>query len=191
MTNDNNGFFTIPGTTLRLGVGTTADMITEYRKPELLAAGKVTVKDYDFDAPDKNLKMEQNTILKHGGTSNRPVFHWPALTRDTDMAKSRARWRMEAAEAAVSLIAGGGDNGSLVAGGKFKLRTDSGEQIYIVQSITHRAEDASERAGGHRRHQLLEQVHGISQHGSVAPADGDGAAAHGGVAYRQGPGAVG
>lgn len=146
VTNDNNGFYTIPDTQLRLGVGTTADMITEYRKPELIAAGKVTVKDYDFDSPDKNLKMEQNTILKHGGTSNRPVFHWPALTRDTGMAKNRARWRMEAAEAAVSLIAGGGDNGSLVAGGKFKLLTDAGEQVHIVQSITHCAEDAPERA---------------------------------------------
>ena len=78
VTNDNNGFYTIPGTTLRLGVGTTADMITEYRKPELLTTGKVTVKDYDFDAPDKNLKMEQNTILKHAGISNRAVFLWPA-----------------------------------------------------------------------------------------------------------------
>ncbi len=159
VTNDNNGFYTIPGTTLRLGVGTTADMITEYRKPELLAPGKVTVKDYDFDAPDKNLKMEQNTILKHGGISNRPVFHWPALTRDTGMAKNRARWRMEAAEAAVSLIAGGGDNASLIAGGKFKLRTDAGEQIYIVQSITHRAEDVSERAGVVRACALLKQLH--------------------------------
>ena len=49
-------------------------MITEYRKPEMLAPGKVTVKDYDFDAPDKNLKVEQNTILKHGGASNRAGF---------------------------------------------------------------------------------------------------------------------
>src|SRR6185503_9195891 len=98
--------------------------MVEFRKPEAFAPGKVTLKDYDHDAPDKNLKVEQNTILKHGGTSNRPVFHWPALTRDTDMAKNRARWRMEAAEAAVSLIAGGGNNGSLIAGGKFKLRTD-------------------------------------------------------------------
>ncbi len=146
VTNDNNGFYTIPGTELRLGVGTTADMITEYRKPELIAAGKITVKDYDFDSPDKNLKMEQNTILKHGGISNRPIFHWPALTRDTEMAKNRARWRMEAAEAAVSLMAGGGDNASLVAGGKFKLRTDTGEQVHIVQSITHCALDAPERA---------------------------------------------
>ena len=47
----------------------------------------------------EHLKMEQASILKHGGTGNRPVFHWPALTRDTGMAKNRARWRMEAAEA--------------------------------------------------------------------------------------------
>lgn len=147
VTNDNNGFHTIPGASLRLGVGTTADMLVEYRKPEMFAPGKVTVKDYDHDSPDKNLKMEQNTILKHGGTGNRPVFHWPALTRDTGVAKNRARWRMEAAEAAVSLIGSGGDNASLIAGGKFKLKTDAGEQIHVVQKITHHAEDMSERAG--------------------------------------------
>ena len=147
VTNENNGFYTIPNATLRLGVGTTADMMVEFRKPEAFAPGKVTVKDYDHDSPDKNLKMEQNTILKHGGTSNRPVFHWPALTRDTGMAKNRARWRMEAAEAAVSLIAGGCDHAGLIAGGKFKLRTDAGEQVHVVQKIVHHAEDVSERAG--------------------------------------------
>ena len=31
---------------------------------------------------------------------------------------------------------------SLIAGGKFKLRTDAGEQVHVVRSITHRAEDA-------------------------------------------------
>ncbi len=148
VTNDNNGFYTIPGTTLRLGVGTTADMLTEFRKPEAFAPGKVTLKDYDFEVPSKNLKVEQNTVLKHGGTGNRPVFHWPALTRDTGLAKNRARWRMEAAEAAVSLIAAGGDNASLIAGGKFKLRNEAGaETPYVVRQITYFAEDESERAG--------------------------------------------
>ena len=135
VTNDNNGFYTIPNATLRLGVGTTADMLVEYRKPEQFAPGKVTVKDYDHDSPDKNLKMEQNTILKHGGTAQRPVFHWPALTRDTAVAKNRARWRMEAAEAAVSLIGAGGDNAGLIAGGKFRLRTDAGAFDKQVQRV--------------------------------------------------------
>lgn len=147
VTNDNNGFYTIPGATLRLGTGTTADMLTEFRKHEAFAPGKITVKDYDFDSPDKNLKMEQASILKHGGIANRPVFHWPALTRDTGMAKNRARWRMEAAEAAVALIAAECQHAGLIAGGKFKLRTDAGEQVHVVRQITHHAEDVSERAG--------------------------------------------
>src|SRR5262249_42825185 len=120
VTNDNNGFYTIPNASLRFGPGTTAPMVTEFRKPEEFAPGKVTLKDYDFDSPGKNLKVEQNTVLKHGGTGHRPVFHWPALTRDTGVAKDRARWRMEAAEAAVSLIAVECEHGGLIAGGKFK-----------------------------------------------------------------------
>jgi type VI secretion system secreted protein VgrG len=147
VTNDNNGFQTIAGASLRFGPGTTAEMVTEYREPELFAPGKITVKDYDFDTPDKNLKMEQSTILKHGGTANRPVFHWPALTRDTGLAKNRARWRMEAAEAAVSLIDVACEHGGMIAGGKFKMRTEAGEQVYVVREITHRIEDVSERAG--------------------------------------------
>jgi type VI secretion system secreted protein VgrG len=50
-------------------------------------------------------------------------------------------------EAAVSLIGAVCEHAGLISGGKFKLRTDAGEQIHIVQQITHHAEDASERAG--------------------------------------------
>ncbi|MBL6613113.1 MAG: type VI secretion system tip protein VgrG [Reyranella sp.] len=147
VTNDNNGFYTIPNANLGFGTGFTAPMVTEFRKPEEFAPGKVTLKDYDHDAPSKNLKVEQNTVLKHGGTGNRQVFHWPALTRDTEVAKNRARWRMEAAEAAVSLIAVECEHAGLIAGGKFKLRTEAGEQVYVVRQITHEAEDESERSG--------------------------------------------
>ncbi len=40
VTNDNNGFYAIPGATLRLGPGTTADMVTEFRKPESFARAR-------------------------------------------------------------------------------------------------------------------------------------------------------
>ena len=144
VTNDNNGFTTIAGATVHLGVGTTADQLTEFRKSEALAPGKVSLRDYDFEVPSKNLKVEQNTVLKHGGTASRAVFHWPALTRETAQAKDRAKWRMEAAEAAVSLIGAGGDMASLVAGGKFKLRDKSGvETLHVVREIAHFAEDDS------------------------------------------------
>jgi type VI secretion system secreted protein VgrG len=150
VTNDNNGFATIPGATVHLGVGTTAAELTEFRKSEAFAPGKISLRDYDHDAPSKNLKVDQNTILKHGGTGNRGVFHWPALTRETSQAKDRAKWRMEAAEAAVSLVGVGGDMASLVAGGKFKLRDKAGaETVHVVREITHFAEDDSgSRRGG-------------------------------------------
>ena len=144
VTNDNNGFTTISGATVHLGVGDTADQLTEFRRLEAFAPGKVSLRDYDFEVPSKNLKVDQNTILKHGGTANRAVFHWPALTRDTSQAKDRAKWRMEAAEASVSLIHAESEMANLVAGGKFKLRDKAGaETLHVVREITHLAEDES------------------------------------------------
>jgi hypothetical protein len=79
------------------------------------------------------------------------------------------------------LIASGGDNASLIAGGKFKLRTDAGEQVHIVQSITHRAEDEvrarRRRDGCHPRNSFC------FPNGAVAAADGHRAPAHGGPAH--------
>src|SRR4029077_5641687 len=71
VTNDNNGFTNIPGASVHFGPGTTAAELTEFRKTEAFAPGKVSLRDYDHDAPSKNLKVDQNTILKHGGTANR------------------------------------------------------------------------------------------------------------------------
>lgn len=150
VTNDNNGFTTIPGATVHLGVGTTANEVTEFRQNEAFAAGKVSLRDYDHEVPSKNLKVDQNTVLKHGGTANRAVFHWPALTRETQQAKDRAKWRMEAAEAAVALLDAESAMANLFAGGKFKLREKSGsETLHVVQQVTHIAEDDSgSRRGG-------------------------------------------
>ncbi len=146
VTNDNNGFTNIPAAVVRTGVETVAEILTELRQPDALTHGKVGLRDYDPEAPSKNLKVEQNTILKHGGTGNRAVFQWPALTRDTGEAKDRAKRRMEAAEAAVSLISASGSHAGLVCGGKFKLRDDKGtETQYVVREINHYAEDTARR----------------------------------------------
>lgn len=144
VTNDNNGFATITDATVRLGPGSTADMLIEHRKAEEFAAGKITLRDYDDEAPGKDLKVERSTILKHGGTAHRAVFHWPALTRDTSEARERAKRRMEAAEAAVSLIEATGELATLFAGGKFRFRNEDGmETVHIVREISHTAEDGS------------------------------------------------
>jgi type VI secretion system secreted protein VgrG len=147
VTNDNNGFTTIPDATVRPGVEVTAEILTELHKPDALTHGKVGLRDYDPDSPSKNLKVEQSTILKHGGTANRAVFHWPALTREISEAKQRAKRRMEAAEAAVSLLDATGSMTNLVAGGKFKLRDDKDvETSCVVREISHFAEDEQRRS---------------------------------------------
>jgi len=147
VTNDNNGFTTIPDATVRPGVEVTAEILTELHKPDALTHGKVGLRDYDPDSPSKNLKVEQSTILKHGGTANRAVFHWPALTREISEAKQRAKRRMEAAEAAVSLLDATGSMTNLVAGGKFKLRDDKNvETSCVVREISHFAEDEQRRS---------------------------------------------
>src|SRR5260370_9688762 len=93
VTNDNNGVATMPGAAVHLGVGTTAAELTEFRKSEAFAPGKVSLRDYDHDVPSKNLKVDQNTILKHGGVGNRGVFHSPALTRRSSHANGPRKCR--------------------------------------------------------------------------------------------------
>lgn len=145
--NDNKAFPTIADASVRVLPGAIADMLTTFRSPEALTHGKISLRDYDPDAPGKNLKVDQNTILKHGGTGSRGSFHWPALTRDTGHAKERAKWRMEAAEAAVSLIEGASGLASLVAGGKFKLIDEAeSETPYVIRAIHHRADDDARRS---------------------------------------------
>jgi type VI secretion system secreted protein VgrG len=142
VTNDNNGFTNIPGATLRPGVQIAAEVLTDLHKPDALTHGKVGLRDYDPDSPSKNLKVEQSTVLKHGGTANRAVFQWPALTREISEAKDRAKRRMEAAEAAVSLAGATGSLACLFAGAKFKLLDDKdNETPHVVREISHFAED--------------------------------------------------
>ena len=148
VTSGNNGFQVISGATLRFGPGTTSDMLTNWQVPSALTHGKISLRDYDPDAPAKQLKADKTTVLKHAGTGMRNVFHWPALTRDTAEVGERAKRRMEAAEAAVSLVYAEGAMASLVAGGRFTLEDTAGGQTpYVVREIRHVAQDDALRSG--------------------------------------------
>ncbi len=148
VTNGNNGFTAIADATLRFGDGATADLLTAFRAPGNLAHGKISLRDYDPDVPTKQLKADQNTILAHGGVANRAVFHWPALTRETAQVTNRAKWRMEAAEAAAALVSAEGAMASLFAGGRCTLVDAAGTQTpHVVRQIHHVATDDAQWAG--------------------------------------------
>lgn len=147
VTDGNTGFQAIPGATLRHGTGDTADLLTDWQDTQSLTHGQVSLRDYDPDMPDKQLKAQKQTILKHGGADARPVFHWPALTRSTAQVADLAKHRMEAAEAGVSLVRAEGRLGSLYAGGRFMLQGESGSPLpYVVQAIRHEVEDDARRS---------------------------------------------
>jgi type VI secretion system secreted protein VgrG len=148
VTDSNSGFQAISGADLRFGPGDTADQLTQWETPQTLTHGKVSLRDYDPDAPSKQLKANKPTVLKHGGASNREVFHWPGLTRDTGQIADLAKRRMEAAEAGVSLVQAAGRMGSLYAGGRFTVKEGTAAPApYVVREIRHLATDDLRRAG--------------------------------------------
>ena len=153
---DKNTGFTSTEVELRPGTSLSNDVLGDLHKPDIMTHGKTSLRDYDHETPSKDLKVSQNTLLKHAGTGKREVFHWPALTYDITNAKERAKWRMEADEAAVSLVSVASRTTAVFPGAKFKLNseegTDAGHQggaltgtkeEYVVREINHMAVDES------------------------------------------------
>lgn len=155
ITDKNTGFVSTDAE-LRPGTSVANDVLADLHKPDLITHGKIGLRDYDHEAPTKDLKVSQNTLLKHAGAAKREVFHWPALTYDIANAKERAKWRMEAAEAAVSLITVSSVTTAVFPGAKFRLASEEGtdagsygdplpgiKEEYVIREMSHVAVDES------------------------------------------------
>lgn len=153
---DKNTGFASTDAELRPGTSIANDVLGDLHKPDIITHGKVGLRDYDHETPSKDLKVSQNTLLKHAGAAKREVFHWPALTYDIANAKERAKWRMEAFEAAVSLVSVSSVNTAVFPGAKFKLKSEEGTEAgpqggalpgdkeeYVVCEMNHVAVDES------------------------------------------------
>jgi type VI secretion system secreted protein VgrG len=119
--------------------------ISGWRRTDRTATGKVQVLDYDPLVPNTPVKGDVTTTLMSGGKTSRDVFEWPALTAKADIATSRARLRVEAAEATAMLADAAGVNPMFSAGGKFALKQsrDASAESYVLRSVTHLASDAT------------------------------------------------
>jgi type VI secretion system secreted protein VgrG len=88
---------------------------------------------------------QQTTRLTAAGAATRHVYRWPAMTFDNSVASDRARFRMEAAEAAASLREGSGTDPNLCPGFRFLLDRDpfSGAESvdHAIHSARHTASD--------------------------------------------------
>lgn len=153
VTDGNAGFLGKPNAALHAGrpdgSGETGDAVTGWQAPSAVTHGAISLSDYDPDAPDKKLLKEQATVLRHPGASARPVFRWPALTGSPGEVAARAKLRMEAAEAQVSVVRGGGRFGGLFPGGRFTVTADAGGgTAYVVRQVEHQASQPARRAAG-------------------------------------------
>jgi type VI secretion system secreted protein VgrG len=96
VTNDNNGFTTIPDATLRPGVQVAAEVLTE-PKPDTLTHGKVGLRDYDPDSPSKNPQSGAEHRPQAWRNGQPGGVQWPADPRDR-RSEGSAKRRMEAAK---------------------------------------------------------------------------------------------
>ena len=152
VTDQNQGFPASPKPSLHVvHEGGNVDVLTEWRRSQATAHGKVRLMDYDPAQPATKPTGQQATTLATGGASLREVFHWPALNLVAADVTSRARLMMEAAEAASALRDAAGENNLFTAGSRFLLARDpfSGATgvEHIVRRISHYGRDDSWVAG--------------------------------------------
>jgi type VI secretion system secreted protein VgrG len=144
---DKNTTFTAANATLHFSVNENdAGGIQRWRPPVHTATGSFAMGDYDPENPGTKLYNQQTTVLKAGGATTRDVYRWPAMTFTADIVEARAKFAMEAAEAATALFHGVSYFGAMVPGGKFTLTnapasTDDG--TYALRAVHHTIEDST------------------------------------------------
>jgi type VI secretion system secreted protein VgrG len=116
-----------------------------------VALGLEKTADYDPVSPTTEVKGEQATVLKTTGALSPDGFLWPAGTAVPAEAATRARLRMEAAEAVSSVMNGHGEWVALTPGHVFEIPADDPflpPGKYAVRGVVHEAVDETWLAGG-------------------------------------------
>jgi type VI secretion system secreted protein VgrG len=133
------------------GLGT----MNAWDKTDSTAVGSFRVDDYHMETDDLApgaITGTETTVLAASAASQRTHYTWPAIRGTTQDAKTRAKWRMLAAEAAAQTLNGSGQLLHFVSGGKFSLTNDpinggsSGD--YVIHSVSYQAGDSSDGSTG-------------------------------------------
>jgi type VI secretion system secreted protein VgrG len=130
------------------------DVFTAWQKAGTTATGSFHVRDHDLTEPDTPRDATETTKLATSGAAVRDVFEWPALALTQTDASARARIKMEAAEAAASLIEAEGEDPGFMPGSRFTVKQDpytgADGSEYIIVGVTGSGQDATRvtSAGG-------------------------------------------
>ena len=125
--------------------GDNVDIFNTWNESLATAYGTVQLQDYDPTKPSTPVFGQQTTTFAAAGAAQREVFRWPAMTVENQIAGDRARYRMEAAEAAASIRHGHGFDPNLCPGFRFLLARDpctGGENVdHAIVGTRHTAVD--------------------------------------------------
>jgi type VI secretion system secreted protein VgrG len=136
--------------------GRNIDVFDQWNEAMQTAQGRVRLQDYDPTKPSTPVFGQQSTTLPTDGAALRDVFCWPAMTTENQIAADRARYRIEASEAAASLRTGHGFDPEFCPGRRFMLAKDpfSGAQSidHMLYEVTHTATDDTWITGGGEPH---------------------------------------
>ncbi len=136
--------------------GDNVDVFDRWSESLATAFGKVELQDYDPTKPSTPVDGQQTSTLPTAGAAQRAMFGWPAMTLENQIANDRARFRIEASEAAASLYHGHGYDSEFCPGYRFTLAKDpftEAENIdYALHSVRHSAIDETWLAGSGEPH---------------------------------------
>ena len=130
-----------------------ADMhgaLTAWRPVSALQPGKIAAEDYDGLKPATLLKKASSTILGTPNAANYEIYRWPSgqnVRPEGDLSKLN----MESYEAGADRVTASGNDPTIFAGGRLKVRPglDVMQPVtWLVTSCTHEAFDETHLSGG-------------------------------------------
>ncbi len=148
----NQGFLASPKPSLTVShEGGGIDVLTAWQKVAATAIGSFHIRDYDLAQPDTPPDATETTKLTTPGVAARDVFEWPALALTQTDASARARIKMEAAEAAASLIEAQGEDPGSMPGSRFTIKQDpytgAAGSEYIIRGVSSSGHDETRVTG--------------------------------------------
>jgi len=112
--------------------------------------GKWTQRDYDFEAPGKNLQTTKNTLLDLPAAQAYEIFDYPGCYVERERGDNLTRWRMEEEESPYGETDGQGTCRHFSPGAKFSLvKHDLQSEVggYTIATAHHRGADYAHFVG--------------------------------------------
>ncbi len=152
ITDHNQSFLKVDQPLHRLiKAGNNTDVFNAWKSEAATAPGSVATQDYDLMRPANPVRGRAEATIETPGDGQRQLFRWPALTFDNPVANDRARFRIEAEEAAAGSREARGCDPTLYPGSRFTLKEDpvgAGSDVDLaVLEVAHEGIDETSAVG--------------------------------------------